>query len=79
MYHELLPRVEPGYENRMFLYKLYHYLNLYLQFGPGFRGTCMALLNLLLGPSIRGGSSANAGSGSGSGNSSGSGSDSGGA
>lgn len=59
-YHELLPRVEPCYENRMFLYKLYHYLNLYLQFGRGFRGTCMALLNLLLGPSIRGGGSADA-------------------
>ncbi|CAN0076898.1 unnamed protein product, partial [Hapterophycus canaliculatus] len=50
-YHDIVPRSEPGYDKRIFLYQLHHHLNLYLQFGRGFRATCLAMANLLLGPS----------------------------
>ncbi|CAB1120323.1 unnamed protein product [Ectocarpus sp. CCAP 1310/34] len=56
-YHDLLPREEPGYQDRIMLYQLYHYLNLYLQHGRGFRSPCMALVKTLLAPSIPSGSS----------------------
>ncbi|CAM9293297.1 unnamed protein product [Ectocarpus sp. 4 AP-2014] len=56
-YHDLLPREEPGYQDRIMLYQLYHYLNLYLQHGRGFRSPCMALVKTLLTPSIPSGSS----------------------
>lgn len=51
-YHKQLPRIEPGYEDRIFPYQLYHFLNLYLVYGRGFRTACMAMLDLLLDPVI---------------------------
>lgn len=68
-YHVIVPKSEPGYDNRIFLYQLHHFLNLYLQFGRGFRITCLAMTNLLLGSSLPGdgGSSGCSGSGGGGG------------
>ncbi|CAN0076678.1 unnamed protein product [Scytosiphon promiscuus] len=51
-YHDIVPRSEAGYDNRVFLYQLHHFLSLYLQFGRGFRITCLAMANLLLGSTL---------------------------
>jgi len=46
-YHRLLPK-EPGFEERIKIYRLYHYLNHYILFGSSYRNYCLTLLGELL-------------------------------
>ncbi|GJP50688.1 hypothetical protein CLOM_g9822 [Closterium sp. NIES-68] len=43
-YFEVLPK-QPGFEERVELYKLYHYLNHYNLFGSSYRSSCMSIIN----------------------------------
>ncbi|CAK8684829.1 ketosamine-3-kinase-like [Clavelina lepadiformis] len=42
-YHKLIPK-EPGFEKRLKLYKLFHYLNHWNHFGSGYKSTSMSLM-----------------------------------
>ncbi len=42
-YHEAIPQ-SPGFDERIKLYQLYHYLNHYLLFGEAYRSFCQAIL-----------------------------------
>lgn len=42
-YHTLIPKA-PGYDERLALYQLYHYLNHYNIFGQSYRGQCLQIL-----------------------------------
>lgn len=46
-YDEVYPR-QAGWQERLLLYQLYHYLNHYNIFGYGYRGTCISLLKRLV-------------------------------
>ncbi|CAI5512419.1 unnamed protein product [Closterium sp. Naga37s-1] len=43
-YFEVLPK-QPGFEERVEIYKLYHYLNHYNLFGSSYRSSCMSIIN----------------------------------
>eukprot|EP00246_Nothoceros_aenigmaticus_P002314 TRINITY_DN1315_c0_g1_i3.p1 TRINITY_DN1315_c0_g1~~TRINITY_DN1315_c0_g1_i3.p1 ORF type:complete len:119 (-),score=14.19 TRINITY_DN1315_c0_g1_i3:188-544(-) len=43
-YFEVLPK-QGGFEKRVELYKLYHYLNHYNMFGSGYRSSCTAIID----------------------------------
>ncbi|KAL8495372.1 hypothetical protein ACS0TY_019500 [Phlomoides rotata] len=43
-YFEVIPK-QPGFEERMDLYKLYHYLNHYNLFGSGYRSSSMSIID----------------------------------
>eukprot|EP00741_Cyanophora_paradoxa_P006339 tig00000980_g6145.t1 len=45
-YHAVIPKA-PGFEKRMQLYQLYHYLNHLNLFGRGYYGSCVSLLSSL--------------------------------
>ncbi|GBG63632.1 hypothetical protein CBR_g38943 [Chara braunii] len=42
-YFKVIPK-QPGFETRVELYKLYHYLNHYNLFGSGYRSSCMSII-----------------------------------
>lgn len=46
-YFEIIPK-QPGFEDRVALYKLYHYLNHYNLFGSSYRSSCMPIINRFL-------------------------------
>ncbi|KAJ7542013.1 hypothetical protein O6H91_10G085400 [Diphasiastrum complanatum] len=46
-YFEVMPK-QPGFEQRMPLYKLYHYLNHYNLFGSSYRSSCISIINRYL-------------------------------
>lgn len=41
---QVMPK-QPGYEQRIDLYLLYHYLNHYNLFGSGYRSSCMSIID----------------------------------
>ncbi|CAI5986394.1 unnamed protein product [Closterium sp. NIES-65] len=43
-YFEVLPK-QPGFEERVEIYKLYHYLNHYNLFGSSYRSSCTSIIN----------------------------------
>jgi fructosamine-3-kinase len=43
-YHKVIPK-QPGFERRVEIYKLYHYLNHLNLFGSGYRGSCTAIID----------------------------------
>lgn len=43
-YFEVMPK-QPGFDERMDLYKLYHYLNHYNLFGSGYRSSAMSIID----------------------------------
>ncbi|MCE5316688.1 MAG: fructosamine kinase family protein [Parachlamydia sp.] len=46
-YHARIPKAE-GFEERQLCYQLYHYLNHYNIFGPGYRQSCLSILQKLV-------------------------------
>ena len=46
-YREHVPK-ENGFEQRLKLYKLYHYLNHYVLFGGGYKSECLSIMRYLL-------------------------------
>ncbi|CRX37375.1 fructosamine kinase family protein [Estrella lausannensis] len=45
-YHEIIPK-ESGFEERQRIYRLYHTLNHYYQFGDSYRGECINLIKAI--------------------------------
>jgi hypothetical protein len=41
---QVIPK-QPGFERRVEIYKLYHYLNHLNLFGSGYRGSCTAIID----------------------------------
>lgn len=41
---QVMPK-QPGFDERMDLYKLYHYLNHYNLFGSGYRSSAMSIID----------------------------------
>lgn len=46
-YRRHVPK-EAGFENRLRIYKLYHYLNHFVLFGSGYKQECVSILQYLL-------------------------------
>jgi protein-ribulosamine 3-kinase len=46
-YHKAIPKA-PGFEERHYLYQLYHYLNHFNLFGSGYKSSCMSILKKIV-------------------------------
>lgn len=47
-YHEVIPRTEPYYKERLRLYELYHHLNHLLMFKGGYRSGAISIMRSLI-------------------------------